>query len=156
MAATSSSLSLCANMTSSIKPEVHQIVTLPEEDRATAIINMHKNGEDRTCSAEDNNYDRGQTNTHTHAHTHTYIHCTNTHADTVITILSCPIGGGVNWLCCRCSDNVVSARSDEVSTQQQVHPRLVVLWRRQRLRRQLRRKHRHVPSVRCSLNINHN
>ena len=31
-------------MTSSIKPEVHKIITMPsEEDRATAIGNMHKN-----------------------------------------------------------------------------------------------------------------
>jgi len=31
-------------MTSSIKPEVHKIITMPsEEDGATAIGNMHKN-----------------------------------------------------------------------------------------------------------------
>ena len=41
-------------MTSSIKPEVHNITTPPQEDRAPAIGNTHKKfGEDRTCSSED-------------------------------------------------------------------------------------------------------
>ena len=52
-------------------------------DRATAIGNVHKKfGEDRTCSFR--RYGRRQTNTHTHTQT-----------DTLITILRCPIGGGV-------------------------------------------------------------
>ena len=52
-------------MTSSIKPEVHNITTLPEEDRRTAIGNMHKKFVKigRRC-------DRGQTNTHTDRHAH--------------------------------------------------------------------------------------
>ena len=64
-------------MTSSIKPEVHNITTLPEEDRRTAIGNMHKKFVKigRRC-------DRGQTDTHTQT-------------DTLITILRSPIGGGV-------------------------------------------------------------
>jgi len=48
----------------------------PEEDRATAIGNMHtKFGEDRRCSSEDMIADR--------------------QAHTLITILRSPIGGGV-------------------------------------------------------------
>jgi len=47
-----------------------------QEDRATAIGNMHKKfGEDRTCSSEDMIAD--------------------THTDALITILRSPIGGGV-------------------------------------------------------------
>ena len=34
---------LCVNMTASIKPEIHNIATLPEEDRTIAIGNMPKN-----------------------------------------------------------------------------------------------------------------
>jgi len=41
-AATSNNLGLWANMTSSIKPEVHNVTTPPEKDRATAIGNKHK------------------------------------------------------------------------------------------------------------------
>jgi len=55
------------------------IITPPEEDRATAIGNMHKHfGEDRTRSSEDMIVDR-QTHTHTH---------TDTQTDTLITILA--------------------------------------------------------------------
>ena len=64
-------------MTLSVKPEVHNITTPPEEDRATAIGNMHKKlGEHRTCSSEDMIVDK-----HTHRQT-----------DTLITILRCFIG----------------------------------------------------------------
>jgi len=72
LAATSSSLSLCAHMTSSTKQKygnTYCIITPPEEDRATAIGNMHKNfGEDRTCSSEDMISDR-QTRRHTYRET---------------------------------------------------------------------------------------
>jgi len=61
-------------MTSSIKPEVHNITAPPEEDRATAMGNMHKKiGEDRTCSSEDmiaDRHTRIHTQTDTHAHYH--------------------------------------------------------------------------------------
>jgi len=33
----------CENITPSTKPEVHDIATLPQEDRARATSNMHKN-----------------------------------------------------------------------------------------------------------------
>jgi len=48
-------ISLRANMTSATKPEIRiiHITTPSEEDRATATGNMHKNGEDRTCSSGD-------------------------------------------------------------------------------------------------------
>ena len=71
-------------MTSSIKPEVHNVFlrTPPEEARATAIGNVHeKFGEDRICSSEDMIADR-----QTHRDTQT---------DTLITILRSPIAGGV-------------------------------------------------------------
>ena len=59
-----------------------QHITTPlQEDRATAMGNMHKNCEDRTCSPEDMIADR-QTNT-------------QTHTDTLITILCFPTGSGV-------------------------------------------------------------
>ena len=47
-------ISLRANMTSATKPEIRIHITTPsEEDRATATGNVHKNGEDRTCSSGD-------------------------------------------------------------------------------------------------------
>ena len=62
----------------------YRITMLPEQDRATAIGNMHKKfGEDRTCSSEDTIADR---QTHTDTHTQT---------DTLITILRSRIGSGV-------------------------------------------------------------
>jgi len=76
----SSNLGLCANMTSSIKPEVHNVSLRRQrrEDRATVTDNTHKNfGEDRTCSSEDMIVDRQtgrQTDRHTHTHTHTHAH----------------------------------------------------------------------------------
>jgi len=83
LAATSSSLSLRANITPSTKPDIRNVsLRRPrrtEEDRATATGNVHKKfGEDRTCR-----YDRGQTHTYTQRQT-----------DTLITILRCPIVGG--------------------------------------------------------------
>jgi len=49
----------------------YRITMLPEQDRATAIGNMHKKfGEDRTCSSEDTIADR-QTHTDTHTHRRT-------------------------------------------------------------------------------------
>jgi len=60
------------------------ITTPAEEDRATAIGNMHKKfGEDRTCISEDMIADR-QTRTPTHTET-----------DTLITILRSAIGSAV-------------------------------------------------------------
>jgi len=57
----------------------------PEKERATAIDNMHKKfGENRMCSSEDMIADRQ----------------TNTQTNTFITILRCPIGGGVIRQCC--------------------------------------------------------
>jgi len=57
-AATSSNIGLWANMTSSTKPEVHNVSpTRPEKDTATAIGNMHKN------LVKMWKYDRGQTDT---------------------------------------------------------------------------------------------
>jgi len=52
---------------------------LPDEDRTTAIGNMHKKFEDETSSSEDMIADR---QTHTHKQT-----------DTLITIFRSPIGG---------------------------------------------------------------
>ena len=72
-AATSSNLCLLADMTSFVKPEVHN-VSLPEKDRATAIGNMHKKfGEDLACSSEDMIADT-QTNTHRDRQTDRHAH----------------------------------------------------------------------------------
>jgi len=47
-------------------------VTLPEEDRSTAIGNMHRKlGKDRTCGSGDILTDR-QTDRQTHTHRHTH------------------------------------------------------------------------------------
>jgi len=63
LAANSSSLCLCADMTSSTKPEIHT----PPEDPATAIGNIHKKiGEDQMCSSKHMIMDR-----HTHKQTDT-------------------------------------------------------------------------------------
>jgi len=69
------------------KTENTQLITTPsEEDRATAIGNMHRKlGEDRTWSSKDMIADK-QTHTHTHTRTHT-------HTDTLITILRSPLSG---------------------------------------------------------------
>jgi len=45
------------------KPEVHNIATTPEDDRATSVGNMHKNGKDRSCGSGDILSDR-QTQTY--------------------------------------------------------------------------------------------
>jgi len=51
---------------SAVAPFPWDFVTPPQEDRATATGNMHKNfGKDRTCGSEDMLLDR-QTDTHTH------------------------------------------------------------------------------------------
>ena len=62
----------------------YRITTPPDEDRATALGNVHtkKCGEDWTCSSEDMIVDR-QTHRQTDRQT-----------DTLITILRSPIGGG--------------------------------------------------------------
>jgi len=71
-AATSINLGLRANMTSSIKPEVHNLSLRRQRDRATATGNMLKKfGEDRTCSFDDMIADR-QTYTHTHTQRHAH------------------------------------------------------------------------------------
>ena len=49
---------LRANMTSSIKPEVHNVATPPNGDRAAAMGNMRKIGADRACSSGDMLADR--------------------------------------------------------------------------------------------------
>jgi len=52
-------------------PSPWGFVTLPEEDQATAIGNMHKKfGEDRVCSSGDILADR-QAHTHRHIHHNT-------------------------------------------------------------------------------------
>ena len=53
------------HMMSSTKPEIHN--AWQEEDRATAIGNMHKNGKNRTCGSGDILAHR-QTDTDTHTH----------------------------------------------------------------------------------------
>ena len=71
-------------MTSSIKPEAHN-VSLRRQRGSHGIGNMHKKlGEDRTCRSEDMIADI-QTHTHTHTHTHTQ-------TDTLIAILLSSVG----------------------------------------------------------------
>ena len=53
-----------------IAPSPWDCVTPPEEDRATAINNMHKNGKDRACGSGDMLADR-QTRRHIDRHTRT-------------------------------------------------------------------------------------
>jgi len=60
-------------------PSPLDFFTLPEEHRATAIVNMHKNGKDRSCSFGDILTDRL-----TDRHTDTQ---TRTHTDVLIAIL---------------------------------------------------------------------
>jgi len=67
--------------TPKIAPYPWNFVTPPEEDRPTAISNMHKNGSDRAFGSGDILADR-QTDTHTHTYTHT-----DTHTDVLITFL---------------------------------------------------------------------
>jgi len=59
---------LCVNMTASIKPEIHNIATLPEEDRTIAIGNMPKNWQ--RSDVQFRKYARGQTSRETHRHDH--------------------------------------------------------------------------------------
>jgi len=67
-------------MTSSIKPEAHN-VSLRRQRGSHGIGNMHKKlGEDRTCRSEDMIVD---IQTHTHTHTQT---------DTLIAILLSSVG----------------------------------------------------------------
>jgi len=77
--ATSCSYMACANMTSCIEPEVHNVSLRrhADEDRATAIGNTHTNfAEDWTCSSEEM-----VANRQTHKQT-----------DTVITVLRSSVG----------------------------------------------------------------
>ena len=88
--ATSSNFGLSANMTSSIKPELHNSsLRPPEEDRAAAVGNTHRKW--WRSDVKLRRYDRAQTNTQTHTHTLTH---TRTHARTLITLLCSLIGDG--------------------------------------------------------------
>ena len=69
-------------MTSSIKPDIH---VHNEEDRVTAVGNVHKTGKDWTCCSGDMLADR-QSDIRTDEHTH---------ADMIIIILRLPTGGGL-------------------------------------------------------------
>jgi len=64
LAATSSSLSLCANTTPSINRKYVTYHYATKKDQATAIGNTQKNGEVRTCGPKDMIADR---QTHRHA-----------------------------------------------------------------------------------------
>jgi len=82
---TLSCLALCASMTSPIKPEVHNVSRRRQRRiKPPPQVTCAKNGKDRTCISGDMIADR-----------QTYTHETDRHTDTVITILRCPIGGGV-------------------------------------------------------------
>ena len=72
-------------MTSPIKPEVHNVSRRRQRRiKPPPQVTCAKNGKDRTCISGDMIADR-----------QTYTHETDRHTDTVITILRCPIGSGV-------------------------------------------------------------